>query len=112
MVLLKMEWVKRLLEISQFVNCHIRIWKYDKLLQLLQLLCQIIFDSGKQIRVKQGYVLSTSIGIVLINFVLRSTRKAMGEHRINWGSKTFLVFDYPYHPQMVLLSHRLLRSNI
>ena len=29
-----------------------------------------------------------------MGFVLRSTENIMGEHIINWGSKTFLNLDY------------------
>jgi len=32
--------------------------------------------------------------IMLIDFVLRSTGKAMGEHGIKWRRKTFLDLDY------------------
>ena len=45
-------------------------------------------------RVKQGYVLSRFIWTILMNFVLRSTAKAMGEHRMKWGDKTFLDLYY------------------
>ena len=30
------------------------------------------------------------IWIILMDFVLRSTGKAMGDHRIKWGGKTLL----------------------
>ena len=35
--------------------------------------------------VKQGCVLSPFIWIILMDFVLRSTGKAMGDHGIKWG---------------------------
>jgi hypothetical protein len=31
---------------------------------------------------------------ILMDFVLRSKGKAMGDHRIKWGGKTFLDLDY------------------
>ena len=37
--------------------------------------------------VKQRCVLSPFIWIILMNFVLRSTGKAMGDHGIEWGEK-------------------------
>jgi hypothetical protein len=40
--------------------------------------------------VKQGCVLSTFILIILVNFVLRSAGKAIGEDVIKWGRKLFL----------------------
>ena len=44
--------------------------------------------------VKQGCVLSPFIWIILMDFVLRSTRKAMGGDGIKWGGKTLLDLDY------------------
>ncbi|XP_065582975.1 uncharacterized protein LOC136042043 [Artemia franciscana] len=44
--------------------------------------------------VKQDFVLSSFIWIILMDFVLRSTRKSMEEHGIKWGGKTFLDLDY------------------
>ena len=44
--------------------------------------------------VKQGCVLSPFIWIILMDFVLRSTEKAMGDHGVKWGGKTFLNLDY------------------
>ena len=43
--------------------------------------------------VKQGCVLFPFERMNLMNFVLRSTGKAMGDHRIKWGKKTFLDLD-------------------
>ena len=40
--------------------------------------------------VKQSSVLSQFIWIILMGFVLRSAARAMGEHKINLGSKTIL----------------------
>jgi hypothetical protein len=45
-------------------------------------------------RVKQGCVLSPFIWIILMDFVLRSTGKAMRDHRIKWGGRTLLDLDY------------------
>ena len=44
--------------------------------------------------VKQGCVLFSFIWILLMDFVLRSTGKAIGDHRIKWGGKTLLDLDY------------------
>ena len=44
--------------------------------------------------VKQGCVLSLFIWIILIDFVLRSTREAIGGHGIKWGGKILLDLDY------------------
>ena len=44
--------------------------------------------------VKQGYVLSPFIRTILMDFVLRSTGKAIGDHGIKWGGKTLLDLDY------------------
>ena len=44
--------------------------------------------------VKQSCVLSPFIWIVLMDFVLRSTGKAIGDHGIKWGGKTLLDLDY------------------
>ena len=44
--------------------------------------------------VKQGYILSPFIWIILMDFVLRSTGKAIGDHGIKWGGKTLLDLDY------------------
>ena len=44
--------------------------------------------------VKQVCVLFPFIWAILIDFVLRSTEKAMGEHGIKWERKTFLDLDY------------------
>ena len=44
--------------------------------------------------VKQGCVLSPFIWIILMDFVLRSSGKATGDHRIKWGGKTLLDLDY------------------
>ena len=38
--------------------------------------------------VKLGCVLSPFIGTILMDFFLRSTGKAMGNHGIKWGRKT------------------------
>jgi len=34
------------------------------------------------------------IFIILMEFILRNTTKAMEEHGIKWGSKTYLYLDY------------------
>ena len=44
--------------------------------------------------VTQGCVIAPIIGIILMDFVLRSTAKAIGEHEIKWGSKTLLDLEY------------------
>ena len=44
--------------------------------------------------VKQGRVLSPFVWIILMDFVLRNTGKAMGKHRIKWGRKAFLDLNY------------------
>ena len=44
--------------------------------------------------VQKGSVLSPFIWIILMDFVLRSKGKAMGDHRIKWGGKTLLALDY------------------
>ena len=43
---------------------------------------------------KQGCVLSSFKWIILMDFFLRSTGKAMEENGIKWGGKTFLELDY------------------
>ena len=47
--------------------------------------------------VKQDCVLSPFIWIILMDFVLRSTGKAMGDHGIKWGDKTLLDLHYAYN---------------
>ena len=42
--------------------------------------------------VKQGCVLSPFIWIILMDFILRSPGKPIGDHGIKWGGKTLL--DY------------------
>ena len=44
--------------------------------------------------VKQGCVLSLFIWIILMEFVLKSTGKAIGDHGIKWGGKTLVDLDY------------------
>ena len=44
--------------------------------------------------VKQGCVLSPFIWIILMDFILRSTGKAIGDHGIKWGGRTLLDLDY------------------
>ncbi|XP_065561191.1 LOW QUALITY PROTEIN: probable chitinase 10 [Artemia franciscana] len=44
--------------------------------------------------VKQGRVLSPFIWIILMDFVIKNTGKAMGEHGIKWGGNTFMDLDY------------------
>ena len=44
--------------------------------------------------VKQGCVLSPFIWIIWMDFVLRSTGKALGDHRIKWKKKTLFYLDY------------------
>ena len=44
--------------------------------------------------VKQGCALSPFISIILMDFVLRSTCKAIGEYKIKWGEKIILYLDY------------------
>ena len=44
--------------------------------------------------VKQSCVLSSFTWAFLINFVLRSTGKAVGEDAIKWRGKTFLDLDF------------------
>ena len=41
----------------------------------------------------QGCVLFSYIWIIFMDFVLKSTRKALGEHRIIWQGQTFLDSD-------------------
>ena len=45
--------------------------------------------------VKLGCGLSPFIWIILMDFVLRSIGKAMGDHGIKWGGKSLLDFPYP-----------------
>ena len=44
--------------------------------------------------IKQGFVLSLFIWIISMDFVLKSTGKAMGNQGIKWGEKTLLNLDY------------------
>ena len=44
--------------------------------------------------VKQGCVLSPCIWNVLIDFVLRSRGKGIGDHGIKWGREYLLDLDY------------------
>ena len=44
--------------------------------------------------VKQGCVLSPFIWIIFMNFISKSTEKAIGDHRIKWGGKMLLDLDY------------------
>ena len=44
--------------------------------------------------VKQGHVLSPFILIILMDFVLRSARRAMGDHGTKQGGKTLLDLYY------------------
>ena len=44
--------------------------------------------------VKQGCFLSLFLWMILVDFVLRSTGKAMGDHGNQWGGKTLLSLDY------------------
>ena len=44
--------------------------------------------------VKQSCVLSPFIWIILLDYILRSTRKAMGDHGIKWRGKTPLHLYY------------------
>ena len=44
--------------------------------------------------VKQDCVLSPFIWIILMDFVLRSIGKAIGDHGIKWGGRTLLDLDY------------------
>ena len=46
--------------------------------------------------VKQGFVLSPFIWMILIDFVLSSTGMTMGDHGIKWRGKTLLDLDYAY----------------
>ena len=52
--------------------------------------CWFCIKSG----VKQGCVLSPFIWFILMDFVLRSTGKAMGDHGIKWGGKSLLDLYY------------------
>ena len=47
-----------------------------------------------QSRVKQACVLPFFIRIILMDFILSSTGKAMEDHRIDWEGKTLLYLDY------------------
>ena len=44
--------------------------------------------------VKHGCVLSSFIWIILVDFVSRSTKKAMGDHGIKWRGKNLMDFDH------------------
>ena len=44
--------------------------------------------------VNEDCVLSPFIWIILMDFVLKSAGKAIGDHGINWGAKTLLDLDY------------------
>ena len=46
-------------------------------------------------RLADGFVLNPELSRDhLMDFILRSTGKAMGENGIKWGGKTFLDLDY------------------
>ena len=40
--------------------------------------------------VKQGYIRFPFIWIILMDIILRSKGKALGDHRTKWGGKTLL----------------------
>ena len=44
-------------------------------------------------RVKQGCILSPFVSINLMDFVLRSTGKVIGDHGAKWGGKSLLDLD-------------------
>ena len=52
--------------------------------------CFFFIKSG----VEQGCFPSLSTWIILMDFALRSTAKAMREYRIEWRSENHLHFDY------------------
>jgi len=45
-------------------------------------------------RVKEGCVLSPFIWVILMDFIIKSTAKKMGEPTFKWKSKTLLDLDY------------------
>jgi len=47
--------------------------------------------------VKQGCILPLFIWIILMDFVLRNTGEAIGDHGIKGGGKTLLDLDYAYY---------------
>jgi len=58
---------------------------------------------------KQGCLLSPVLWIILLDLVFRSTAKAMTEHRIKWGSKTFPDLDYA--DDLSILDESLSKTN-
>ena len=56
-----------------------------------------------------GVVLSSFIWIILKDFVLRSTGKAMEDHGIKWRGKTLLDLDYA--DDLSILDERLRKMN-
>ena len=59
--------------------------------------------------VKQGCVLSPFIWIILMDFVSRSTGKAIGDHGIKWGGKTLLDLDYA--DDLSILDESMIKMN-
>ena len=59
--------------------------------------------------VKQGCVLPPFIWIILMDFVLRSTEKAIGDHGIKWGGK--ILLDLVYADDLSLLDESVSKMN-
>ena len=59
--------------------------------------------------VKHGCVLSPFIWIILMDFVLRRTGKAMGDHGVKWGGKIFT--DLNYADDLSILDESLSKAN-
>ena len=57
--------------------------------------------------VMQGCVLSPFISIIFMSFVLRSTRKAMGDDKIKWGGK----LDLDYNVNLSILDESVSKMN-
>jgi hypothetical protein len=51
------------------------------------------------------------IWIILMDFVLRSTKKAMGDHGIKWGGKSLLDFFLDYADDLSILDESVSKMN-
>ena len=59
--------------------------------------------------VKRGCVLSPFIWIILMEFVLRSAGKAIGDHGMKWGGK--MLLDLVYADDLSILDESLNKIN-
>ena len=64
---------------------------------------------GTKSGVKQGCLLPPFTWIILMDFVLRSTGKAMGDYGIKWGGKSLLDLDYA--DDLCILNERVSKMN-